>query len=116
MKKFVFELDGKEIAMRLSSGDVIELEKKKNASIMEIISKVSFENVVTLIRYMRKSSDGSFSTSDAQDLIDELIDEGYDLVSIYSKIILPTCQVSGLISEKDLNAFQEAITDQHTQG
>ena len=41
MKYFTIEINGEEIHLRLRSNDIIELEKKANKSIIEVMKDVS---------------------------------------------------------------------------
>lgn len=115
MRFFTKTINGKDYNFRVTSADISEIEKKANVGIQEFITNISFERAVTLLRYMRKSSEGQFSLTQAQNFMDELIDEGFSLETVYTEIIFPACVDSGIITESDRNKIMEAITEQHTK-
>lgn len=115
MKFFVKQIGDKEYNFRLTSADVSELEKKAGKNIQEYIMDISFDRCITLLRYLRKSSASTFSLTEAQTFVDELVDEGFSLETIYTEIIFPACVESGILTEADRNKIMEAITEQHNK-
>lgn len=102
MNYFILELNGKEIKLRLTSADSIEIEKKAGVKLLDFIQDYSITTVTTLLRYMRKSEVPNFSTTDACKLYDELVDAGYTLEDIIFKVIYEVCVVSGFLKKSDL--------------
>lgn len=115
MKYFTLNLNEKEINFRIASGDALELEDKYKMSLQEFIQKISNTNCVTLLKYMRKSSDAGFTNTKANELFDELVDNGYSLQSIYMKVIFPTCVVSGILTQEDLDRINKAVEKKTTE-
>lgn len=109
MKFLTIKLEDKDLEFRLTSSDAIDIEKKNNTPLQKYIQQVSNTNCVNLLKYMRRSRIPNFSDKDANELFDQLVDEGYSLESIYLKIIFPACVVSGVITQKDMDKIQEAI-------
>lgn len=107
MKYFTLDLDGEEINFRLTSSDSVELEKKTGVKLLDFIQDYSITTIVTLLRYMRKSSVPNFSEKDAYTLFDKLVDNGYALEDIETKIIMETCVVSGFLKQSDLDSILE---------
>lgn len=107
MKYFTLDLDGEEINFRLTSADSVELEKKTGVKLLDFIQDYSITTIVTLLRYMRKSSVQNFSEKDAYALFDKLVDNGYALEDIETKIIMETCVVSGFLKQSDLDSILE---------
>jgi hypothetical protein len=107
MKYFTLDLDGEEINFRLTSSDSVELEKKTGVKLLDFIQDYSITTIVTLLRYMRKSSVPNFSEKDAYALFDKLVDNGYALEDIETKIIMETCVVSGFLKQSDLDSILE---------
>lgn len=109
MKCFTFELDGKEINMRLTSQDSIKIENASKVSLFEYIEKLNITSTINLLKFMRRGGgEKSFSDQDAYDFYDKLVDEDYTVEKIVKEIIMPTCQVSGLFTKDDLQKIQEA--------
>ena len=115
MRFFTKTINDREYNFRITSADISEIEKKANVNIQEYITSVSFDRAVTLLRYMRRSSEGQFSLTQAQNFMDELIDEGFSLETVYTEIIFPACVDSGILTEADRNKLMEAITEQHNK-
>ena len=111
MKYHVIELEGEDVNFRLTSSDCVELEKKTGKAVQEYIQNVSNTSCVTLLKYMRRSSIPTFSDKDANTLYDKLIDNDYSLESIYMDIILPTCVVSGLLTQSNLDDLKRLVDD-----
>ena len=115
MKYFTITINDKEYNLRMKSADIAEIEKKYNMPMQEFVTKASFENCATLLRYLRKSSENNYSITEAHNFVDELIDDGYSLETIYTEIIFPACVESGVLTKDDLNKIMEAITEQHNK-
>ena len=105
MKYYEFELDGETIKLRLTSSDVIALEKKTGMSIMDYVQDFSLTTVITLLMYMRRSSVPNFSEKDAGELYDKLVDNDYTLADIINKIIMEALVVSGFMSKDALKSM-----------
>lgn len=111
MKTFEKEINGSLYQFRLNSNSIIEIEKKNNTSIQVYCGTPTYEHTATLLNHMLKSSIPHFSFGETQQLMDSMIDEGYSLETIYTDVILPTCVLSGVFTEKDSNELLEAITN-----
>ena len=105
MNYFVFNYtnkngENKELRLRLTSGDAIEIENTKKKAILEVLSDESLTSIVTLLRYLNKWENKNFSFQDAQRLYDELIDSGMSMKTILIDVIYEALVVSGFL-EKD---------------
>lgn len=108
MKYFTFELNGKEVNMRLTSQDSIKIEETYKTKLLDYIQDYSIKTIVNLLRFMRRGGgDKSFSQDDAEEFFDELVDEGWAIQSIIEKIIMPTCVASGLLTPSDLQMIED---------
>ena len=108
MKYFTFVLNDKEINMRLTSQDSVKIEKTYNTKLLDYIQDYSITTIVNLLRYMRKGGgEQAFSQEDAEKFFDELVDNEWAIENIVKDIIMPTCQVSGLLTKSDLQQIQE---------
>ena len=114
MRYHTIELENEDIQFRLTSSDCIEIEKKTGKPVQEYIQNVSNTACVTLLKYMRRSTNPTFSEKDANALFDKLVDNDYSLESIYMDIILPTCVVSGLLTKSNLDELKSAMADPET--
>ncbi len=119
MKYHTIELNGEEINLRLTSADAVQLEKKTNTKLIDLISDYSMSTICLLLRYFRRGGGTpSFSEDDAYKFFDELADNDYAIEDIQTKVILPTLQVSGLLTKSDLEDIMtkvEANKNQATQ-
>ena len=91
----------KELRLRLTSADAMEIENTKKKSITEVLQDESLSTVITMLRYLRKWEEKNFSITNAQQLYDELIDSGLSMKSVLIEVIYEALVVSGFL-EKDV--------------
>lgn len=113
--KYTYTLsNGKELKLRLTSGECIEIENATRKSILEYIQEESMTMMCTLLRYMVKEINGeeqrNFSLKNAQALFDELVDSGLTLKQILMDIIYETLVVSGFLEKEDWEEMKAAQT------
>ena len=106
MNYFVFNYtnkngEQKELHLRLSSSDSIEIENKEKKSITSYLQNESITMMVTLLRYLRKWEDKNFSFNQAQQLYDELIDSGMSMKRILTDVIYEALVVSGFLEKEE---------------
>ena len=109
MKYFTIEINGEEIHLRLRSNDIIELEKKANKSIIEVMKDVSQTNIVNMLTYMRRFEIPNYSIKDANDLYDKFVDNDYSMNDIVFKVIYETLVVSGVMTKQELERLKEIV-------
>lgn len=106
--------NGKELKLRLTSGECIEIENANRKSILEYIQEESMTMMCTLLRYMVKEVNGeeqkNFSLKNAQALFDELVDSGMTLKQILMDVIYETLVVSGFLEKEDWEEMKAAQT------
>ena len=111
MKFHAITVGDKEYNLRLTSADAVNLEKKTNTKLLDLINDYSMANFCRMLRYFRRGGgDVNFSDEDSYNFFDELADNGYALEDIQTKVILPTLQVSGLLTQSDLDNIMEKVT------
>ena len=107
--------NGKELKLRLTSGECIEIENATRKSILEYIQEESMTMMCTLLRYMVKEVNGeeqkNFSLKNAQALFDELVDSGMTLKQILMDVIYETLVVSGFLEKEDWEEMKTAQTN-----
>lgn len=91
----------KELRLRLTSADAMEIENTKKKSIIEVLQDESLSTIITMLRYLRKWENKNFSLGQAQQLYDELIDSGLTMKSILIDVIYEALVISGFL-EKDV--------------
>ena len=91
----------KELRLRLTSADAMEIENTKKKSITDVLQEESLSMVITMLRYLRKWEEKNFSLTNAQQLYDELIDSGLSMKSVLIDVIYEALVVSGFL-EKDV--------------
>jgi len=106
MKYYTFnytnkEGENKELHLRLTSADAMEIENIKKKTIIDFLQEESMSMIITMLRYLRKWDDKNFSLNNAQALYDELIDSGLSMKSIIIDVIYEALVVSGFL-EKDV--------------
>lgn len=106
MKYFEIELNGRTIRFRLRSSDAVQIEKEYKQPLLDYIQDYSITTITTLLRYLRRSDEPSFSHGQAMDLFDELIDNGYFLEKIVFDIIFEALVISGILSKTDLDEIK----------
>lgn len=106
---------GKELKLRLTSSECIEIENTTKKSILNYIQEESMTMICTLLRYMVKEVNGekpnSFSFKNAQELFDELVDSGLTLKQILMDVIYETLVVSGFLEKEDWEEMKTAQTN-----
>lgn len=107
MKFYELELNGETIKFRLTSNDCMTIENQYKMNIAEYLEKMSMSSIITLLRYMRRSSQHDFSMEDATELYDKLVDAGYTLEDIVNKIILEALVVSGFMKKDNKKSNKE---------
>ena len=95
--------EGNEIIykFRLTSGDCMTLEDKQGKSIIEIVQDESVTTLVTMIRYMRMWEEKNIGIQKAQEIYDQLIDNGWTFKRILQDVIYETLVISGFLEEAD---------------
>lgn len=106
MKYFTFNLNDKEINMRLNSSDCEQIEKTYNCTLLSYVQQGSVTSLVTLLQYMRNGAGERFTRNMAHSFYDELVDNGYTIEKILMEIIYETLVVSGVISKEDLEKIK----------
>lgn len=113
--KYTYILNnGKELKLRLTSGECIEIENATKKSILEVIQEESMTMMCTLLKYMVKEINGeavkNYSFKNAQELFDELVDSGLTLKQILMDVIYETLVVSGFLEKEDWEEMKTAQT------
>ena len=106
MNYFVFNYtnkngEQKELHLRLTSSDSIEIENKEKKSVISYLQNESMTMIVTLLRYLMKFEDKNFSFNQTQQLYDELIDSGMTMKSILLDVIYEALVVSGFLEKEE---------------
>lgn len=120
MNYFVFNYtnkngEDKELRLRLTSGDAIEIENTKNKSITEFLQEESMVSIITILRYLNKWENKQYSFKNAQDLYDELIDSGMSMKSILLDIIYEALVVSGFLEKDKWEEMKKAYKKAETK-
>ena len=112
--KHTYKFNDKELKLRLTSGECIEIENATKKSILNYVQEESMTMMCTLLRYMVKEVNGekpnSFSFKNAQELFDELVDSGLTLKQILMDVIYETLVVSGFLEKEDWEEMKTAQT------
>ncbi len=116
MRYHTIEVDGKEYNFRLNADEIESIEKNLKVKILDYIQDYSVITIIYLLQRMWKHEDKhKTSHEEAIELFDELVDNGYAIESIAKQIIWPTCVVSGLLTQSDLNKALNRAEEQATQ-
>ena len=99
----------KELRLRLTSGDAMELETARKVKILEYLQEESMTMIVTLLRYLNKWENKNFSLNNAQQLYDELIDSGMTMKKILTDIIYEALVVSGFLEKGEWERMKLAL-------
>ena len=115
MRFYTIDLNGQGVNLRLTSEDCLKIEKNYNVKLFDYIGEGSITSVVTLLRYMLQGGQGkTISQGEAQQFFDELVDNGWKVENIVMDIIMPTAEVSGLLTQSDLEmARDQRVMDRH---
>lgn len=115
MNYFVYEYtnkqgEQKEIRLRLTSADAMEIENTKKMSITQFLQQESMNMIITMLRYLRKSEDKNFSLNQASLLYDELIDSGISMKRILIDVIYEALVVSGFLEKQEWEEMKKQLT------
>lgn len=102
--------ENKELRLRLTSGDAMEIENMTKKKITEYLQEESMSMVITILRYLNKWENKNFSLNNAQQLYDELIDSGMSMKSILINIIYEALVVSGFLEKSEWEEMKEFLT------
>ena len=113
MNYYIYKLNnGKELKLRLTSGEEIEIENANKTSILDYVQQESMNTICTLLRYMVKEIDGekinNFSFKNAQALVDEMVDNGMTFKKILTDVIYEALVVSGFLEKEDWEEMKQA--------
>ena len=115
MKNTYVMKNGKEIKLRLTTGEELEIEQITKKSILEYVQEESMTMICTLIKYMVKEIDGeevrNFSLKNAAALVDELVDSGLTIKQILMDVVYETLVVSGFLEKEDWEEMKTAQTN-----
>jgi len=114
MNYFVFSYtnkngEEKELRLRLTSADAMEIENIKKKKITEYLQEESMTMVITLLRYLLKWENKNYSLSNAQQLYDELIDSGFSMKKILTDIIYEALVVSGFLEKSEWEEMKQYL-------
>ena len=109
MKCYEIELNGENIKLRLTSELIMEIEKKNNKSIIEIMKDISQKNINMLIMYMRRFEIPNYSQKEASQLYDKFIDKEYSMQDVVFKVIYEGLVVSGVMTKGELSQLKEMV-------
>lgn len=109
MKCYEIELNGEIIKLRLTSEAIMEIEKKNNKSILEIMKDVSQTNIIMLLMYMRRFEIPNYSQKEASQLYDKFIDNEYSMQDVVFKVIYEGLVVSGVMTKGELSQLKEMV-------
>ena len=109
MKCYEIELNGETIKLRLTSELIMEIEKKNNKSIIEIIKDISQTNIIMLLMYMRRFEIPNYSQKEASQLYDKFIDNEYSMQDVVFKVIYEGLVVSGVMTKGELSQLKEMV-------
>ena len=109
MKYYEIELNGEIIKLRLTSELIMEIEKKNNKSIIEIMKDISQTNIIMLLMYMRRFEIPNYSQKEASQLYDKFIDNEYSMEDVVFKVIYEGLVVSGVMTKGELSQLKEMV-------
>jgi len=114
MKYYTFrytnkEGEEKELHLRLTSADAMEIESVKKMPITQYLQEESMGMIITMLRYLRKWEEKNFSLNNAQSLYDELIDSGQSMKSIILDVIYESLVVSGFLEKGEWEELKTQI-------
>ena len=109
MKCYEIELNGENIKLRLTREAIMEIEKKNNNSILEIMKDISQTNIIMLLMYMRRFEIPNYSQKEASQLYDKFIDNEYSMQDVVFKVIYEGLVVSGVMTKGELSQLKEMV-------
>ena len=102
------EGENKELKLRLTSADAMEIENIKKMPITQFLQEESMSMIITMLRYLRKWDDKNFSLGQAQALYDDLINSGLTMKKILMEVIFEALVVSGFLEKEEWEELKKA--------
>lgn len=109
MKYYELQLGDKTYQLRLTSSNCVALEQKTGKNILDLVQDYSITNITRILEYMCKSKEANFGQKEAQQLYDELVDNGYTLYDIIYKVLYEGLVFSGFLTEEELKEMIETV-------
>ena len=101
----------KELHLRLTSADAMEIENTKKMTIIQFLQEESMSMIITMLRYLRKWEDKNFSLNNAQSLYDDLIDSGMSMKNILLDVIYEALVVSGFLEKQMWEELKKSLQE-----
>lgn len=111
MKYHTFKINNKEYKLRLTTGTIIETEKKLGKSILDVLMSVengkmpAMEDLIIVLHGSLQKFH-RISIKDTYDIFDEFVDDGGDMTELI-QVITEVLQVSGFFKKQPQE--QEAV-------
>lgn len=98
-----FDGEEKTLKLRLVSADMKTIEKKTGVSLLDYVSNPTITMLTTMLMFMNRPNKSNFSSTEAEQLYDELVDAGLTMEEIYINIIMEALVVSGFMKKEELD-------------
>lgn len=96
----------KTLRLRLTSGNARTLEKEIGKSTIEYLESESITVATTMIRFMRMFEDKTITINQAEQIYDELVDDGWTLKKVIY-LIYETLVVSGFLEQSEWEEMKQ---------
>lgn len=100
----------KTLRLRLTSGNVRTLEKEIGKSVLEYIEEQTVPTATTILRFARMFEDRTITINQAEQIYDELIDDGYTLKKVFY-LLYETLVVSGFLEKSEWEEMKATSED-----
>lgn len=103
--ELIKEIKGKTYHFKFKSKKLVDLEKLTGKTIIDLLREISFSNIAKALKY------ACVEEVDEYELLDDLLEE-MTFEQVVTDILVETCKVSGIISQRDVDNMKEKLDEE----
>lgn len=114
MPWFVWEVNGKEYRLKLTTSNILKLENKYRCNITGLVMGEDIPPLsvmLTIINAALLPYHHGISYQDVQKIYDSWAEDGGNQQLLFAKVVLPVMAVSGFFTEKQIQALNQTIEE-----
>lgn len=112
---FLWEVNGKEYKLKLSTSSILKLENKYRCNITALVMEESMPPLsvmLTIINAAMLQYHHNISYQDVQKIYDLWTEGGGNQQTLFGKVVLPIMAVSGFFTEKQVQSLNQTIEEE----
>lgn len=108
----VWTVDGMDHKLKLKTAMVRTLEEKYRTNLLNLVMADNIPPLsvmLTIIQAAMTPWEHKIKLKNVEDIYDQYLEEGGDLMSLYTKVIMPTLACSGFFTQSQTEDLQERL-------